>query len=58
MGTLNLCEKMPDNISKELGHFDHLILRKCPKTPKMVNFDHILDDLSELSDRNDLIPFE
>ena len=28
------------------------------KTTKMVNFDHILYDFSELSDQNDLIPFE
>ena len=58
MGTLNLCQKMPDKMQVALGHFDHSIWRKCPKTPKMVNFDHILDNLSELSDQNDLIPFE
>ena len=57
MGTLNLCQKMPDKMQKDLGHFDHSILRKRPKTAKMVNFDHILNDLSELSDPNDLIPF-
>ena len=49
---------MPDKMQKDLSHFDHSILRKCPKTPKMVNFDHIFDDLSELSDQNDLIPLE
>ena len=58
MGTLNLCQKMPDKMQKELSHFDHSILRKRPKTPKMVNFDHILYDFSELSDQNDLIPLE
>ena len=58
MGTLNLCQKMPDKIWKELSHVDHSILRKHPKTPKMVNFDHILYDFSELSDQNDLIPLD
>ena len=58
MGTPNLCQKMSDKMQNELGHLDRSILRKCPKTPKMVNFDHILDNLSELSDQNDLIPFE
>ena len=49
---------MPDKMQKELSKFDHSILRKRPKTPKMVNFDHILYDFSELSDQNDLIPLE
>ena len=57
MGTLNLCQKMPDKMQKELGDFEHSILRKRPKTGKLVNFDHILDVFSKLSDLNDLNPF-
>ena len=31
VGTLNLCQKMPDKMQKELSHLDHTILRKRPK---------------------------
>ena len=49
---------MPDKMQVDLGYFDHSYQRKRPKTPKMVNFDHILYDFSEQSDQNDLNPLE
>ena len=57
MGTLNLCQKMPDKMQKDLGDFKHSIQRKRPKTGKLVNFDHILDIFSKLCVLNDLILF-
>ena len=52
MGTLNLCQKMPDKIQKDSAQSDHSILRKRPKWPKMANFHHILDVFSGLNDQN------
>ena len=35
VGTLNLCQKMPDKMQMDSGQSDHSILRKRPKWPKM-----------------------
>ena len=57
VGTLNLCQKMPDKMQMDSGQYDHSILRKRPKWPKMANFHHILDVFSGLNDQIDLNPF-
>ena len=57
MGTLTLCQKIPNKMQKDSGQSDHSILRKRPKWPKMANFHHILDVFSGLNDQIGLNPF-
>ena len=57
MGTLDLCQKMPDKMDRDSGPYIHQVWRKRPKWPKMANFHHILDVFSGLNDQIDLNPF-
>ena len=49
MGTLDLCQKIPDKMQKVSGQYIQLVWRKCPRW-------HILDVFSGLNDQIDLNP--
>ena len=59
MGTLNLCQKMPDKMQKSRDEFDHSGLRKLKKTAKklqnynLADFCQFLDVFSVWDDRID-----
>ena len=58
MGTLNLCQKMRNNMQRVSGSDSHQVWRKCPKCGENWPFWAILDVFSGCNDQIELNPFE
>ena len=57
VGTLNLCQEVPDTMTNKLGHLHHPILRKRTKYGKNIDDFLYFEVFSDMDSQIELNPF-